>query len=90
MKYKRNSETQKKVYNSYLLATISGLGLCVSSMSNFQDTKMAVIACFMNRWIESGSSGKCTDGDAEGRVEGNVVMTCRRSKTGLRKGRRRR
>lgn len=42
----------KKVYNSYLLATISGLGLCVSKMSKFQDTKMAVIACLMSRRSE--------------------------------------
>lgn len=45
-------EILKKVYNSYLLATISGLGFCVSNFSKFQDTKMAVIACLMSKSSE--------------------------------------
>lgn len=52
MKKKEEIQRLKKVCNSYPLATISGLGLCVSSMSNFQDTKMAVIACFMSKRTE--------------------------------------
>lgn len=51
---KREIQRLKWVYNSYPLATISGLGLYVSSVSNFQDTKMAVIACFMSKRTEFG------------------------------------
>lgn len=73
----------KKVYNSYLLATISGLGLGVSKMSKFQDTKMAVIACLMSKRSEFA----VVVGEVVEMLRGGcglTALTRRRSKSGLR------
>lgn len=71
----------KKVYNSYLLATISGLGL--GKMSKFQDTKMAVIACLMSKRSEFA----VVVGEVVEMLRGGcglTALTRRRSKSGLR------
>lgn len=69
MSYFFSAKKKPRVYNLSLLATISGLGLCVGKIPKFQDTKTAVIACLMSKRKWVFSCGWRSDGDAEGRVE---------------------